>query len=157
MTMKRLMLVCVMMLLVCLCLSGCNLSAIMKPIPAGYINKDEHFDPNGFQDYTDYCKYQYASAEPFRRDTRYHVITEDEKDDIYGYFVNFRGWMATAERLDEYDFSPTCISVGDYVLIETKEGQPIGSGGRQYGKYDNYSVYFFDTESLTLYYIHNNI
>ena len=57
MTMKRLTLTWVMILLVCLYLSGYNLSTIMKSIPVEYINKDEHYDPNGFQDYTDYCKY----------------------------------------------------------------------------------------------------
>ena len=47
------------------------------------------------------------------------------------------------------------ISEGDYVLIETKEGKPIGDSF--YGKYDNYSVYFFDTDSCVLYYLHSNI
>ena len=62
--------------------------------------------------------------------------------------------MKTENRLDEYDFNQTCISAGDYVLIKTKEGEPIGDS--YYEKYDNYTLYFFDTESLTLFYIHNN-
>ncbi len=41
------------------------------------------------------------------------------------------------------------------MLIETKEGKPIGDSF--YGKYDNYSVYFFDTDSCVLYYLHSNI
>lgn len=44
---------------------------------------------------------------------------------------------------------------GDYARIATKEGEKIGDS--KYQKYDNYSIYFFDTETLTLYYIHNNI
>ena len=54
-----------------------------------------------------------------------------------------------------YDFDTSIITEGDYVRIETKEGEEIGDS--TYGKYDNYSVYFFDRETLTLYYIHNNI
>ena len=38
---------------------------------------------------------------------------------------------------------------------ETKEGKEIEDS--KYGKFDDYSVYFFDAETLTLYYIHNNI
>ena len=58
-------------------------------------------------------------------------------------------------QLDEYDFNESIINEGDYVKIKTKEGQPIGNS--KYKKYDNYNVYFFDSETKTLYYIHSNI
>ena len=32
---------------------------VSEQIPAGYIEKAEHFDPDGFQDFTNYCKYVY--------------------------------------------------------------------------------------------------
>ncbi len=144
-------------ILTCLCLVKCNLNTTGKAIPGGWISKEEHFDPHGFQDYTDYCKYHYSSAEPFQRAAGYHAVTADEIEDIAGYFANFRGWMATENRLNEYDFDPACISAGDYVRIDSREGQPIGSQGAQYKKYDSYTLYFFDNESMTLYYIHNNI
>ena len=51
-------------------------------------------------------------------------------------------------------FDYEIIDENDYVRIKTSEGEPIGD--REYGKYDNYDVYFFDVESLTLYYIHSN-
>ena len=126
-----------------------------KPIPSGYTEKEEHYDPNGFQDYTDYCKYRYASADPFRNDERYHAVTAEETKAIIGYFSDFEGWMRSADRYDEYDFDWRCVNEGDYVFIMSKEGRPIGQS--YYGKYDNYTVYFFDTESMILYYIHNNI
>ena len=125
-----------------------------KP-PSGYTEKEEHYDPNGFQDYTDYCKYQYASVDPFRNDERYHAVTAEETKAIIGYFSNFERWMRSADRYDEYDFDWRCVNEGDYVFIMSKEGRPIGQS--YYGKYDNYTVYFFDTESMILYYIHNNI
>ncbi len=62
---------------------------------------------------------------------------------------------AATDVANAYDFNPDSISEGDYVLIETKEGKPIGDSF--YGKYDNYSVYFFDTDSCVLYYLHSNI
>ncbi|MBR6028002.1 MAG: hypothetical protein IKP40_02855 [Clostridia bacterium] len=63
--------------------------------------------------------------------------------------------MAVEDRLSEFDFNAGQITEGDYVLISTKEGQPISD--RFYGKYDSYTVWLFDTENLCLYYIHNNI
>ena len=136
--------------------AGFGAQGVSRQVPPGFISKEEHFDSKGFQDYTDYCKYQYASMEPFLRDERYHEISSDEEiANVAGYFEDFRAWMQAGDRLHEYDFDTACINQGDYVLILTKEGQAIGTSA--YGKYDHYSVCFFDTESLILYYIHNNI
>jgi hypothetical protein len=124
-------------------------------VPEGYMDKEEHFDKNGFQDYTDYCKYYYDSAEAFESNAFYEPVTDDDIENIRSYFMNFRFWMMGSDRLNEYDFNSFCITSGDYVRIITKEGQPIGD--TRYGKFDNYTVYFFDTDTCTLYYIHGNI
>ncbi len=151
----KIWLLLLLLVLTCKSFTACAQLAA-KPIPAGYIGKEEHPDPDGFQDHVDFCMYRYASEEPFRQDARYHPVTGEETGEIAGYFAIFRGWMAADDRLHEYGFDPSCIGAGDYVLIETREGKPIGQDGR-YGKYDCYSVYFFDVGSLTLYYIHANI
>ena len=52
--------------------------------------------------------------------------------------------METQGRLDEYDFDPACIGMGDYVRFDKRSMA-------------NYTVFFFDTESGILYYIHSNI
>ena len=140
----------------CLYFVACNTMAILNHIPMGYVSKEEHFDQVGWQDYTDYCKYQYWSSIPFQLDTRYHIVSEAEIENIIGYFDDFRGWMEVCGRLDEYDFDPVCINAGDYLLIDTKEGKPIGQNSH-YRKYDCYTLYFFDRETWTLYYIHTNI
>lgn len=131
---------------------------VSEQIPAGYIEKAEHFDPDGFQDFTNYCKYVYPVGFVPADDPSFHEVTEAEIPDLQGYFDNFRGWMETAKRLDEYDFEPDCIGRGDYVRIETREGTPINdTGDFRYRKYDDYSVFFYDTEGHTMYYIHQNI
>lgn len=135
-------------------LNGCGLFRDAH-IPDGYVSAEEHFDPQGFQDHTDFCVYRYDSAEEVKKDTAYRKMTQADVDDIAGYFSNFREWMEAQQRLDEYTFDETCISEGDYCFVKTLEGQPIAGGA--YGKYDNYTVYCFDSESLTLYYIHSNI
>jgi len=63
--------------------------------------------------------------------------------------------MKVENRLDVYDFDINTVSEGDYVRIKTKEGKKIGNG--KYSKFDNYTIYFYDIQSNTLYYIHSNI
>ena len=140
-------------LLFLLLLQGCAavtaIPRVEDEIPAGFVRKEEHFDPDGFQDYVDYCKYWYPDGEAFARDGRWHAVSEEEIEDIRGYLENFRGWMETAGRLEEYDFDPACIGAGDHVRIEI--------GSTHWSQYDDYTLYFFDAETGVLYYIHSNI
>lgn len=71
------------------------------------------------------------------------------------YFENIQSWMEASDRSTQYDFDENCINEGDYVRIETKEGESIGTG--EYGKFENYTIYFFDCEAVILYYIHSNL
>ncbi len=124
-------------------------------IPRGYTGCAEYFDEEGFQDHVDYCWYQYDSAKGVKLRSVYQAITASEVPRVNGYFDNFHGWMKACDRMEQYDFDPSCINEGDSMLLVTKEGQQIGSA--DYGKYDNYSLYFFDKETARLYYIHSNI
>lgn len=144
-------------LLVLLFLGGYAIYFRSNSVLPGYIDKVEFFDEDGFQDYTDYCKYIYDEdgAQKFYKSGKYHFVENSEIDYLKGYFENFEMCMESMGRSAEYDFDDKCISEGDYVYIKTKEGTPIGNS--YYRKYDDYSVYLFDTESRTLYYIHNNI
>lgn len=136
-------------------ISGCFSQVSNAKIPKGYIDKQEYYDKNGFQDYTDYAKYIYSSEDIIENNNDYKKITKEEIEIIKGYFENFYSFIKTSNRLDEYDFDENIINEGDYIRIITKEGKKIGDS--KYEKYDNYSIYFFDVETLTLYYIHNNI
>ncbi len=159
--MKRLAAVLALMLCLVLC-CGCVLNSLVRKefyakFPSGFTSKEEHFDPDGFQDYTDYCKYVYPDAEGFKADKRFLPVSEVGAENVAGYFENFRDWMESADRLGEYDFDPACISDDDLVQISTREGEIIGSGETQFRKYDDYTVWFFDIRTCTMYYIHNNI
>lgn len=131
-------------------MAGCFSPADSVGIPKGYIEKEEYYDKDGFQDYTDYAKYIYSSKDIIVNDDKYFEIKEEDISNIKGYFQNFSELMEANKRLDE-----KIINEGDYARIETKEGEKIGDS--KYQKYDNYSIYFFDMETLTLYYIHYNI
>ena len=151
--MKRILFLTAPLLLAVL-LTGC-LSGFGSVVPKGYVSADEFLDPYPTQDTTDYCKYYYADKTPFENHSSFRVIGEQDIDDVRGYFSYFAGWMEACDRLEEYDFDPARITPGDYVQIVTKEGTHIGDS--VYGKYDNYKVYFFDTETCILYYIHSNV
>ena len=142
-----------LLIMIFILLTSC--SAAPKYVPNGFTKSEEHFDKDGFQDYTDFCIYTYDSADCFINNSNYSIITDNDIENLKCYFDNFQGWMETEERLNEYSFDSNSISLGDYFHIETKEGEQIGGG--KYAKYDNYDVYFFDIETMTLYYIHNNI
>ena len=149
-TMKRMAAV-ILFCFLAFCLSGC----VTDPnIPSGYTGKEEHFDKEGFQDYADYCKYFYKDAAAFENNPDYRKVTERDIAGIKEYFDYFEMCM-DGGRADEYDFDTGCMTSGDYVSIKTKEG--ISDGNIVYGKLDNYNIYYFDTDSNILYYIHNNI
>lgn len=153
--MKKILYSIVMLIGIAICIGGCSYFSD-KAVLKGYIDKEEHFDKEGFQDYTDYCKYYYEESNNlFLESNIYSVVTEDNIENISSYFTNFESWMDVSDRTDEYDFDDSCISEGDYIYIKTKEWE--SSGESRYPKFDDYTVYFYDTESATLFYIHSNI
>jgi sRNA-binding regulator protein Hfq len=151
--MKRKILCVIKTTLLLLSLAGCGMSD--SYIPKGYEKTEEHFDPAPTQDHVDYCKYFYNNSDLFKNNEDYETVSESDVDIVRCYFENFAGYMNAGGRLGEYDFDDSCVSEGDYVHIYTKEGEKIGTG--EYNKYDHYTVYFFDTDSNVLYYIHANI
>lgn len=150
--MKKVMILSLMLIII---ITGCYKRLDNVEIPKGYINQQEFYDENGFQDYTDYAKYIYSTQDIIVNNNKYKKITTEDAENIKCYFENFHSRMKASNRLDEYDFDESIINEGDYIRIKTKEGQKIGDS--RYEKYDNYSIYFFDIETFTLYYIHSNI
>lgn len=136
------------------CLSGCAL--FEKAIPSGYTECEEHYE-DGFMDYTDYCKYFYTQEYDavFAEHKKYQIVKKQDIENITGYFEHCSALMRDSERGEEFDFDPQCISAGDRVYIDTKEGEER-SKDHYYEKYEYYSVYLYDGESHTLYYVHNN-
>lgn len=128
-------------IVVMLFFSACSLNS---KIPHGYIQKQEYFDENGFQDYTDYCKYYYNDTSKVEKNKNFQKLTAEQVQNTQHYFEDFAKFMEAQGRLEEYDFSLSCIDEGDYVY-------------KLKAAYDDYTILFFDTQSCILYYIHNNI
>lgn len=135
-------------------LTGCS-NANFAEIPEGHIDKEEYYQKDGFQAYTDYAKYIYPSKEIIINNNKFKKIKEEDIKIINDYLENFDSWASGREWLSEYNnFDKSIINVGNYVRIKTKEGEK--SGNYIYGKYISYSIYLFDVETSTLYYMHNN-
>ena len=149
--------------LIVLSLCGCGLFdevyVTARAIPWGYSSREEMLDPAHkeflAQDFNDYCKYYYEDDSAVRSIPFYRVAGESDVQTILGYFDDFEGWVRACEQLAAYDFDKKCVTPGDLFFIKTLEGKPIGDD--RYEKFDNYSVYLFDVETNTLYYIHANI
>ena len=123
-------------------------------IPRGYIDCEENREETPWMDWTDFCWYQYDSADNRSLPEDYQQVKEDDIISIKSYFENTRIQLEGACRLDEYKFVPACINEDDVWLLFTSEGQPRGDS--VYEKYDDYNLYFFDKESSRLYYLNNN-
>lgn len=96
----------------------------------GYYKSVEHWDTEGFRDYLDYCKYFYKNDSKFRTNEYYHKVTKESIEEINNRFKEIEKWMKTCNRLDEYDFDYSKISIGDYYCLDGES-------------YDNYTIYFF--------------
>lgn len=133
-------------------LSGCSLFGDAVLDSLGSYTSEKVYSHGGWQDYTDYGKYQYDSAR-VENNKYFQPVTETET--LKEYIVNFEGWLEAIERNDpddtlvvNYDFDTGIISADDYLYIYNDPDYP---------EFGNYKVYFFDTETNTLYYFHSNI
>ena len=130
-------------------------------ISLGRAMSEQRYSVSGFGDSTDYGIYTFPGAKP--EDSEYFKpVTAESKNELLGYIDNFENWVnVTREDANDnalvvnYHFSRDDIDESDYLYFYDREGKPIGDGA--YSKYDNYNVYFFDSQTTTLYYFHKNI
>ena len=120
----------------------------------------QRYSVSGFGDSTDYGIYTFPGAK--LEDSEYFKpVTAESKNELLGYIDNFENWVNVTREDDNntlfenYHFSRADIDESDYLYISDRDGEPIGEG--VYSKYDSYNVYFFDSQTTTLYYIHKNI
>lgn len=112
----------------------------------------------GFQDYTDYCKYYFSKddvIENLEENKYFKQVTVNDIEEVKSYFENFKGWVEYEKYKVNYDFKYECIDISDYFYIENKY---TCEKYKDYpDKYSAYNVYLFDSQTKTLYYIHSNI
>ena len=138
-------------------LGGCSFDDDKKMKGMPKYDSSECYYSEGFQDYTDYCKYYYnkTSIKEFENHNKFKKVTEQDIKNIKSYLENFTKWVENQKYYEHYDFDLSQIKAGDYCYINDKEGKPIGQS--TYQKYENYDLYYVDMEKNILYFIHNNI
>ena len=125
----------------------------------GEYEKNEFFTSGGFQDYTDYAKYFFTSANVV--ENKYlNKIQETDFAIINTHLDDFEGWIETikdsepsSEVVVNYDFDREIIDTEDYFYIDSEEH--TWSNGHT--SLVRYNIYLFDSQTQVLYYFHNNI
>ena len=119
----------------------------------------EFYTEDSFQDYTDYAKYYFDSVD-FSNNEYFTKIEQSDIDVLNEHLDDFESWIETYREGDasrdivvNYDFDRSFIDSADYLYINS-EKHTWDDG---YTSLVNYYVYFFDTQTNTLYYFHNNI
>lgn len=149
--------ICLIILL--LNLTACLMTEDKVLASLGKYEQKEYFTSGEFQDYTNYAKYRYSSAE-LEGNMYLKKIDENDLDTINTYLDDFENWIrldkeadATSEIVVNYDFNRAIIDTEDYFYIDSEE-VTWDDGTTSVTSFD---IYFFDTKDKILYYFHNNI
>lgn len=137
------------------------LKVFENPVIASLSKYDscERYYSDGFQDYTNYCKYDYKEQkhviENLENNQYFKSVTEKDIEELKSYFDNFENWLEYVDYKDKYDFQKNSIDTTDYFYIENKD--TCEKYAQYPDKYSAYNVYFFDVQTKTLFFIHSNI
>ncbi len=137
-------------------LSSCVIPADEVLDPLGKYKGHEFYTHGEFQDYTAYAKYYYDSVD--FTDNKYFTkikqsdinVLNEHLDDFENMIETFRNNDASREIVVNYDFDRSLIDCEDYLYIDAEKHTDNG-----YTVFVYYHIYFFDTQTNTLYYFHN--
>ena len=151
-----LVLVCVVLLL---SISSCAVPEDAVIASLGKYEKNEFFTSGGFQDYTDYAKYYFTSANIVEnkylnkiQETDF-VIINTHLDDFERWIETIKNSESSSEVVVNYDFNRKIIDTEDYFYIDSEDH--TWSDGHT--SLVRYNIYLFDTQTQVLYFFHNNI
>ena len=139
-------------------MTSCNHSKQIIDSLGKYEDK-EVYTYGSFQDYTDYEKYYFTSnATP--NNSYFKPIADGGTTDLYTCLDDFENLIRSHLEKDtipdiavHYDFDRSIIDKEDYFYLECKKTHTDS----EIEVFTSYDIYFFDTQSSTLYHFHNNI
>lgn len=144
------------LLLALLFLTGCTFPPALRRLPDH--KSGELHSCSGGQDSTDYGKYLFSevTAQQLRFTGYFQIVTEADLDVLRQYVEDFEQWVEICscdncgcDLAECYDFSAELLEAGDYFGLERSE--PRGSF------LGDYTIYYFDLDTQTLYYLRSNI
>ena len=159
MTRKRIFAAAICTFIIVIMLVSCAIPEDPIIASLGDYETQVYFSSGGFQDYTDYAKYYFQSAE-VTENLWLEKIRETDLPVINKHLDDFEGWIEIyweSDEIDElvvnYDFDRSIVETGDYIYIDSEES----TWEDGHTTLVNYDIYFFDIQSQVLYYFHNNI
>lgn len=127
----------------------------------GIVVSEDCYTYGWWQDRTIYAKYTFENAN-LENNEYLKQMTEEDIKELNSYIDNYEEWVDVfTEEIDDemdrefaesYDFNRNIISTNDYCYIYDSADYDDF-----YEKFNSYDLYFYDTETETLYYFHNNI
>ena len=145
--------------LITLLLASCAASEDKVLNSLGEYKSHVFYSEGTFQDFTDYAKYYYDSVD-FADNEYFSKIEQSDIDILNEHLDDFESWIETYREGDasreivvNYDFDRSLIDFEDYLYIDSEKN----TWDDGYTSLVNYDIYFFDTQTNTLYYFHNNI
>lgn len=109
----------------------------------------------GFQDGMSYREYRYTQAS-FDNNSFFRPVTSGDMAKIQAYVRDYEGWVECEkdstipegqELYQSYRYDITTLSESDFFYLDTS--------GQDY-PFEQYELYIFDTEGMTLYYMASN-
>ncbi|MGN1452010.1 MAG: hypothetical protein ACI4XQ_07910 [Eubacteriales bacterium] len=144
----------IILLLSLLVLASCSVPADQVVESLGSYKSAEYYTSGGFQDFTDYAEYTFENVD-FSSNEYFSKISSDSAENFKNHIEDFENWIECIkisnpenEVVSGYNFDSSIVSDNDYLYIYDDPDYP---------ELGNYDVYFFDMETMTLYYFHNNI
>ena len=145
----------IVMVIVALCLSACSFAKTTPTdevvVSLGEYKSKAVYHNGRIGDFTDYIKYVYEGVSLVENDF-FERITEGRKEELITYIQNFEVWVGItkennpdAELVLGYDFDVSFISDDDYLYICDESGS---------FDFSLYKIYFFDMETMTLYFFY---
>ena len=153
--MKRFLLLALVLSLL-ICTTSCGLKTRQEEM-IDFLGKPESeqiWTHGEFQDYADFGIYYYPALN-IENSKDFAKVSPEDMETLGLFLDNYEQWIAAVESNDpedelvvNYAFDRTIIDTEDHFYIYTKdEDHPL---------YD-YDIWFFDSQSKTLYYFHANL
>lgn len=151
--------VLVILVILVLSLSSCQILGNPVISSLGTYSHREFYSEGAFQDFTDYGKYYFISANA-AQSMYFKQLQASDLPVIHEHLNDFENWIevfrstdASRKIVQNYDFDRQIIDTEDYIYL-VSETHTWGDGHTSLISYD---LYFFDSQTLVLYYFHNNI
>ena len=125
----------------------------------GLIEKKSYHSEPG-RDSVECGIYIYEDSKELREALEYHEdfmpVTDKATEYIASFFDDFEDWIEDEGIYSDYNLDKSCIDSKDYFYIENVETYG-GDDPDWKDEYRTYDVYYFDIQSMTLYYLHIDI